>query len=233
MRKVSLRSNPLVKAAIAGKVPGSVVLFNQIPKDYEKFDLYCSLYYNDDKDNKYFDQNPRLGAFEISYRGKLIFSKLLSSYWPNVDLISSRAEKIVEAIRRDLDPTPYLARSLQGGKAMEDRPKTQGSGRRGFLSKKSPAKRRSPSPKVIQDADKIALKKMGKEEEEEKRVEADDTLDRGESEPEPIQEVEEKKEEETEWKKGEAKNNNIAMLDSKDEKEATPPKTEAPQEEVP
>ena len=137
----------------------------------------------------------------MSYQGKLLFSKLLSGYWPNVGIVSSRAEKIVEAIRRELDYTPYLAKSLQ--KAPAGRPQTQGAGRsKAFIREKSPAKKRSPSPKVIEDANKIAMEKMGKVEEEEPEQE--------EQKEEPT-EIEPEKEEE--WKKGEAKNDNIAMFD--------------------
>lgn len=111
-RKVRTAPNKIVKAEIMAKVPGSVVVFNQVPKSYQDHDLYQNLYFNEEEDNDFFEQNPRLGAFEVSYQGKLLFSKLLSGYWPNVGIVSGRAEKIVEAIRRELDFTPYLAKSL-------------------------------------------------------------------------------------------------------------------------
>ena len=60
---------------------------------------------------------PRTGAFEISYKGHLIFSKLKGGYWPNIDVLSTKAEKIVEADNDGLDVSPYLAGStpLKGG----------------------------------------------------------------------------------------------------------------------
>jgi hypothetical protein len=58
--------------------PSVSVLRNQIPKSYVNFDLYYNLIPNEDSNSSHFDQLPRVGAFEVSYKGKLIFSKLLS-----------------------------------------------------------------------------------------------------------------------------------------------------------
>ena len=69
---------------------------------------------NNDSSNSLFDQISRVGAFEVSYKGQLIFSKLLSSKWPNINLVSGRCEKIVEAMRRGIDHKAYLANALQG-----------------------------------------------------------------------------------------------------------------------
>ena len=87
---------------------------NQVPKDESNCDLYFNLVANNDKDNKFFEQLPRVGAFEVSYKGQFIFSKFLVSKWPNLNLIAGRCEKIVEAMQRGVDHTPYLANALQG-----------------------------------------------------------------------------------------------------------------------
>jgi hypothetical protein len=58
--------------------PSVTVLRNQIPKSYVDFDLYYNLIPNESDQSSHFDQLPRVGAFEVSYKGKLIFSKLLS-----------------------------------------------------------------------------------------------------------------------------------------------------------
>ena len=58
--------------------PSVRVLRNQIPKSYVDYDLYYNLIPNEDSNSDIFDQLPRVGAFEVSYKGKLIFSKLLS-----------------------------------------------------------------------------------------------------------------------------------------------------------
>ena len=59
-----------VSAAICERVPGATVLRNQIPKSYLPYDLYCNLIPNKDQpDRPVFDQVPRTGAFEVSYKG--------------------------------------------------------------------------------------------------------------------------------------------------------------------
>lgn len=102
-----------VQTAIATLTPDVEVLCNKVPKSYAGFDLYYNLVHNNASDNKCFDQIPRIGAFEVSYKGQLVFSKLLGSKWPNVSLIAGRVEKIVEAMRRGIDHTAYLANALQ------------------------------------------------------------------------------------------------------------------------
>ena len=84
-------------AGIIERIPSAMVMKNQIPKSYLPFDLYNNLVPNDDPDASYYQQVPRTGAFEISYKGNLIFSKLKGGYWPNIDVLSTKAEKIVEA----------------------------------------------------------------------------------------------------------------------------------------
>jgi len=68
---------------------------NQIPKSYLPYDLYCNLIPNNDPNCGSFMQVPRTGSFEVSYKGLLIFSKMLGGYWPNVKLVASKAEAII------------------------------------------------------------------------------------------------------------------------------------------
>lgn len=42
---------------------------NQIPKAYLPYDLYCNLIPNPDPNTPYFQQVPRTGAFEVSFKG--------------------------------------------------------------------------------------------------------------------------------------------------------------------
>jgi len=46
---------------------------NQIPKSYLPFDLYCNLIPNEDDNVPYFQQVPRTGSFEVSYKGHVSF----------------------------------------------------------------------------------------------------------------------------------------------------------------
>ena len=50
--------------------------------------------HNKDKDNLYYDQVPRLGAFEVSLNGVLLYSKLVSKLWPNTIAVANRCANI-------------------------------------------------------------------------------------------------------------------------------------------
>ena len=58
-----------MSAAITQRLPGALVLRNQIPKSYLHYDLYCNLIPNEDESVTVFDQVPRTGSFEVSYKG--------------------------------------------------------------------------------------------------------------------------------------------------------------------
>jgi len=46
-------------------------------------DIYCQLIPNDDESMPNYEVVPRIGSFEISINGVLLFSKCLSGCWPN------------------------------------------------------------------------------------------------------------------------------------------------------
>ena len=58
-----------VSAAIVERVPNALTMRNQIPKQYLDYDLYCNLIPNEDEQVSYYQQVPRTGAFEVSYKG--------------------------------------------------------------------------------------------------------------------------------------------------------------------
>jgi hypothetical protein len=72
-----------------------MIMKNQIPKAYLPFDLYNNLVPNDDEGVPYYQQVPRTGAFEVSYKGMLIFSKLKGGYWPNCELVADKCVNVV------------------------------------------------------------------------------------------------------------------------------------------
>lgn len=78
-------------------VPGSQVVFNQVPKIFAMSDIYCQLVQNFDDNNPFYDVVPRIGAFEVSFNGVLIFSKCLSGCWPNFMSVATRAMEISAA----------------------------------------------------------------------------------------------------------------------------------------
>jgi hypothetical protein len=68
----------MISESVTTMNPDICVLRNKIPKSNVDYDLYYNLVPNKDENMETFDQLPRVGAFEVSYKGNLIFSKLLS-----------------------------------------------------------------------------------------------------------------------------------------------------------
>lgn len=59
-------------------------------------DIYCQLIPNDDDNLDKYDMIPRIGAFEISVNGVLIYSKILSGMWPHFGGV---AERVADAVK--------------------------------------------------------------------------------------------------------------------------------------
>ena len=57
-----------MSAYLRDTIPGVQVLKNKIPKQWAMADIYCQLIPNN-SNSEYFEVIPRLGAFEISYKG--------------------------------------------------------------------------------------------------------------------------------------------------------------------
>jgi hypothetical protein len=86
-----------VSSAIVERIPNAIVMRNQIPKSYLHHDLYCNLIPNEDENLPFFQQVPRTYAFEVSYKGLLIFSKLQNKKWPNSELVAEKCEGIIKS----------------------------------------------------------------------------------------------------------------------------------------
>jgi len=100
---------------------------NQIPKEYVDFDLYCNLVPNQDEHCPTYQQVPRTGAFEVSYKGFLIFSKIQNGYWPNTELVSNKCCTLIEEHLKGRDVSEYLAglSPIKGGGSMPSQRKGQ------------------------------------------------------------------------------------------------------------
>lgn len=61
-------------------------------------DIYCQLIPNDEASQPFYEVVPRIGAFELSFNGVLLFSKMLSKMWPNALAVAQKCEKVVEAV---------------------------------------------------------------------------------------------------------------------------------------
>jgi len=94
-----------------------MIMKNQIPKSYLNFDLYNNLIQNDDETCPYYQQVPRIWAFEVSYKGMLIFSKLKGGYWPNTELVADKCAGMVREESQGGDCTMFLAGNtpIKGG----------------------------------------------------------------------------------------------------------------------
>jgi hypothetical protein len=78
-------------------VPGAEIVFNKVPKQYAMSDIYCQLIANDDDNNAFYEIQPRLYAFEISFNGVLLFSKCLSKVWPHYTSLAKRCAGVAQA----------------------------------------------------------------------------------------------------------------------------------------
>lgn len=130
-----------VSESIIDRVPNAVIMKNMIPKYYLDFDIYNNLVQNDDPSDPNYVQVPRTGAFEVSYKGMLIFSKLNGGYWPNCELVADKCAAVVENESKGLDCTAYLAGNtpLKGGGF------AQSSAKKGTRGGASPARQQSSS----------------------------------------------------------------------------------------
>jgi hypothetical protein len=84
-----------VAAIIVSRIPNAMVMKNQIPKSYLEFEIYNNLVMNLDEDMPYYQQVPRTGAFEVSYRGILISSKLKEGRWPKGEEVVAKCSEVV------------------------------------------------------------------------------------------------------------------------------------------
>ena len=88
-------------------MPNADIVFNKVPKAHAMADIYFQLIQNFDESNPFYDMQPRIGAFEVSYNGvvserdgdslQLIFSKSLSGCWPSGAAVAQRCKYIVDA----------------------------------------------------------------------------------------------------------------------------------------
>ena len=76
---------------------------NKVPKAWAMADIYCQLIANDDDRIGEYDMLPRIGAFEISHRGVLIYSKMLSQMWPHTGDVAERIRNVLEASKKGED----------------------------------------------------------------------------------------------------------------------------------
>ena len=63
-------------------------LLNEVPKEWAVHDVYCQLIPCESAKIQTYGMIPRLYAFEISYKGILVYSKLLTKQWPYIPAVA-------------------------------------------------------------------------------------------------------------------------------------------------
>lgn len=80
-----------LSAAIAAETgKPTQTLYNEVPKAWADRDTYCQLIPCYDDKRMCYSMIPRVGAFEVSICGVIIFSKLCLQYWPHVPSVAKR-----------------------------------------------------------------------------------------------------------------------------------------------
>lgn len=69
-------------------------LYNEVPKVWAEYEAYCQLIPDNDSERPCYAMIPRIGAFEVSYRGIIVYSKLLSTEWPHVPSLAKNIANI-------------------------------------------------------------------------------------------------------------------------------------------
>ena len=59
----------IVAQKIQEITPGCLVLINEVPKAWVDYEIYCQLIPNNDPNSKTYKVLPRIGAFEVSFKG--------------------------------------------------------------------------------------------------------------------------------------------------------------------
>ena len=59
----------IVASKIQECAPGSLVLINEVPKAWVDYEIYCQLIPNTDTNLKTYKILPRIGSFEVSFKG--------------------------------------------------------------------------------------------------------------------------------------------------------------------
>jgi predicted Rdx family selenoprotein len=112
----------IAATAIKEQVAGAEVIFNLVPKVHAMADIYCQLIPNEDDNILTYEIVPRIGSFEVSVNGVLLFSKMMSGCWPHATALADRAFKVAEAIDKGQDISQFhtsgaVQKQRRGGKA--------------------------------------------------------------------------------------------------------------------
>lgn len=88
--------NTVAKAVSESTGQSLQVYFNQVPKAWAMEDSYCQLIPCNDPESDVYSMIPRIGAFEVTYKGVLMYSKLLSQMWPHVPTVAFQFSEMLK-----------------------------------------------------------------------------------------------------------------------------------------
>lgn len=103
-------------AAISQEVGRPVqVLFNEVPKAWAMKDAYCQLIPCNDPKREAYSMIPRLWAFEVTYKGIIVYSKLLTGQWPHVTLASQTIASMIKESNEGMNETALTQKYQTNG----------------------------------------------------------------------------------------------------------------------
>jgi hypothetical protein len=91
----------MVKDAINKQIPDCIIIENDLPSEKsrylsKKYDKVNNQYIIKYKTKKgYTSEFPRVGAFEVYFKHKTVFSKLKTSMWPTSETLATKLEAII------------------------------------------------------------------------------------------------------------------------------------------
>mmetsp|Transcript_10894 Transcript_10894/g.11029 ORF Transcript_10894/g.11029 Transcript_10894/m.11029 type:complete len:130 (+) Transcript_10894:140-529(+) len=98
---------------IQANIPEAEILINKIPKEWVDYEIYCQLIPNSEQNEPHYQMIPRTGAFEVSFKGVLLFSKLLSGMWPHFDSVGKKAAKMFDDYKAGKDITIFQTQGTE------------------------------------------------------------------------------------------------------------------------
>lgn len=96
-----------VNEALGAKVD---TLTNEVPKVWAMNDCYCQLIECYDDAMPCYQFIPRIGAFEVTYQGVLLYSKLITKEWPHVPSVAKRLAECIKAAKNGTAQAELMAK---------------------------------------------------------------------------------------------------------------------------
>jgi hypothetical protein len=115
----------LVALKIQEIIPNIVVYVNEVPKEWVDYEIYCQLVPNYDPNQATYKVLPRIGAFEVSFKGvvstfllyvTVIFSSYSQNFFRNYGRTLMQLPRNVESCTMTIDKVMILQNIPQMGR---------------------------------------------------------------------------------------------------------------------